>query len=98
MQDRPQILRRIERALTLFFGSLAPGLAERHIQARAAAEESRLREVREREERVEREQREEEARQAETSNATANNESAEALSKAQAKEGQSANQTPLVKV
>ena len=40
------ILRRIERAVALFVASLAPGVAERHIQARQAAE-ARERELRE---------------------------------------------------
>ena len=56
-----QVLRRCERAAMLFFGSLAPGLAERHIQARNDAESARQREVQEREDR---EKGEEEARKA----------------------------------
>lgn len=55
-----QAFRRFERAAALFVASLAPGVAERHIQAREAAEAARQREIREREDR---ERKEEEERQ-----------------------------------
>ena len=47
-------LRRVERATALFVASLVPGVGERHIAARDAAEAARLAEEREREERVRR--------------------------------------------
>ena len=53
-------LRRAERAVALFVASLVPGVGERHIAARDAAEAARAAEQREREERV---RLEEEARQ-----------------------------------
>ncbi|KAL9112369.1 MAG: hypothetical protein Q9187_007775, partial [Circinaria calcarea] len=48
-------LRRAERATALFVASLVPGVGERHIAARDAAEAARLAEEREREERLRRE-------------------------------------------
>lgn len=48
-------LRRVERATALFVASLVPGVGERHIAARDAAEAARLAEEREREERLRRE-------------------------------------------
>ena len=45
------LFRRAERAIALFLASLAPGVAERHIQARDAAEAARQLHQREREER-----------------------------------------------
>ena len=50
-----QNIRRIERAIALFVASLVPGVGERHIAAREAAEAARQAEVREREERARRE-------------------------------------------
>ncbi|KAG8528824.1 uncharacterized protein KY384_006513 [Bacidia gigantensis] len=49
-----QTLRRAERATALFLASLAPGVAERHIRAREAAEAARQQDIREREEREKR--------------------------------------------
>lgn len=46
-----QLFRRVERAIALFLASLAPGVAERHIQARDAAEAALQLRLREREER-----------------------------------------------
>ena len=57
-----QGLRRIERAVALFIASLVPGVGERHIAAREAAEAARQMEEREQAERLSRE--EEERRQA----------------------------------
>lgn len=54
------LFRRAERAIALFLASLAPGVAERHIQARDAAEAARQLHRREREEREERERNERE--------------------------------------
>ena len=56
-----QYIRRVERAIALFVASLVPGVGERHIAAREAAEAARQAEVRERAEQTQRE--EEEARQ-----------------------------------
>ena len=56
-------LRRAERAIALFVASLVPGVGERHIAAREAAEAARQAELREREEQDRREA--EEARQRE---------------------------------
>lgn len=56
-----QTIRRIERAIALFVASLVPGVGERHIAARVAAEAARQAESRQREEEARRE--EEEARQ-----------------------------------
>lgn len=53
-------IRRVERAMALFVASLVPGVGERHIAARDAAEAARQAAEREREEQV---RREEEARQ-----------------------------------
>ena len=49
-------LRRVERAVALFVASLVPGVGERHIAAREAAEAVRQAEERERQERVAREE------------------------------------------
>ena len=51
-----QSFRRIERAVALFVASLVPGVGERHIAAREAAEAARQVEVREREERARKEE------------------------------------------
>ena len=55
-----QSFRRIERAVALFVASLVPGVGERHIAAREAAEAARQVEAREREERAKREEEERE--------------------------------------
>ena len=60
-----QGFRRIERAVALFVASLVPGVGERHIAAREAAEAARQQQEREREERARRE--EEERQQAQGS-------------------------------
>ncbi len=58
-----QYLRRAERAVALFVASLVPGVGERHIAARDAAESARIREERERDmEREERNRQEERER------------------------------------
>lgn len=59
-----QSLRRAERAIALFVASLVPGVGERHIAAREAAEAARQAEAREREERA----RKEEARERQQGN------------------------------
>ena len=64
-----QGLRRIERAVALFVASLVPGVGERHIAAREAAEAARQREEQEREERARRE--EEERQQAQSTEESA---------------------------
>ena len=51
-----QSFRRIERAVALFVASLVPGVGERHIAAREAAEAARQVEAREREERARKEE------------------------------------------
>ena len=51
-----QSLRRVERAIALFVASLVPGVGERHIAAREAAEAARQAEAREREERARKEE------------------------------------------
>lgn len=51
-----QSMRRIERAIALFVASLIPGVGERHIAAREAAEAARQAEIREREEQARREE------------------------------------------
>ena len=53
-----QSFRRVERAIALFVASLVPGVGERHIAVREAAEAARQAEVREREERLRREEEE----------------------------------------
>ena len=61
-----QSLRRVERAVALFVASLVPGVGERHIAAREAAEAAeaaRQAEAREREERVRKEEQDARARQ-----------------------------------
>ena len=55
-----QSFRRVERAVALFVASLVPGVGERHIAAREAAEAARQAEAREREERARKEEEEEE--------------------------------------
>ena len=55
-----QSFRRLERAIALFVASLVPGVGERHIAAREAAEAARQAETREREEHA---RKEEEARE-----------------------------------
>lgn len=54
-----QSFRRVERAVALFVASLVPGVGERHIAAREAAEAARQAEAREREERARKEEEEE---------------------------------------
>ncbi len=65
-----QGMRRVERAIALFVASLVPGVGERHIAAREAAEAARQAEIREREEQSRREG--EEARQREEGNGPEN--------------------------
>ena len=60
-----QSFRRVERAVALFVASLVPGVGERHIAAREAAEAARQAEAREREERA---RKEEEARERQQEN------------------------------
>ena len=55
-----QSFRRAERAIALFLASLVPGVGERHIAAREAAEAARRAEARDREERLRKEEEEEE--------------------------------------
>ena len=50
-----QSVRRVERAIALFIASLVPGVGERHIAAREAAEVARQAEARERDEQALRE-------------------------------------------
>ncbi|KAL9637374.1 MAG: hypothetical protein Q9164_002219 [Protoblastenia rupestris] len=64
-----QGLRRIERAIALFIASLVPGVGERHIAAREAAEAARQAEIREREDQARRE--EEDARQQQAGSSSA---------------------------
>ena len=58
-----QSFRRVERAVALFVASLVPGVGERHIAAREAAEAARQAEARESEERARKEQEERERQQ-----------------------------------
>ena len=58
-----QSFRRVERAIALFVASLVPGVGERHIAAREAAEAARQIEAREREERARKEEAESRERQ-----------------------------------
>ena len=96
-----QSFRRVERAVALFVASLVPGVGERHIAAREAAEAARQAEAREREERARKE--EEEARERQEGNADVGSgivadgvgESGESSS---APEQQLAAQRPLVEV
>ena len=60
-----QGIRRVERAIALFIASLVPGVGERHIAAREAAEAARQAEVREREQRAQREEEDARKRQEE---------------------------------
>lgn len=64
-----QNFRRVERAVALFVASLVPGVGERHIAAREAAEAARQAEAREREELARKE--EEDARERREGNAEA---------------------------
>lgn len=96
-----QGLRRIERAVALFIASLVPGVGERHIAAREAAEAARLAEEREQEERRRRE--EEEREQASTNEL--NSSAAEESTQHGAESGsgtsaapESAAQPPLIEV
>ena len=61
-----QTLRRIERAVALFVASLVPGVGERHIAVREAAEAARQAEIRERQDRLRRDEEENRQRQTET--------------------------------
>lgn len=67
-----QSIRRVERAIALFVASLVPGVGERHIAAREAAEAARQAEAREREEQARSEEEEEEARQRQEESAPEN--------------------------
>ena len=58
-----QSFRRVERAIALFVASLVPGVGERHIAAREAAEAARQAEVQEREERARKQEQNARARQ-----------------------------------
>lgn len=60
-----QTIRRVERAIALFVASLVPGVGERHIAVREAAEAARQAEVRERQEQTRREEEEAQQRQVE---------------------------------
>ncbi|KAK4696466.1 hypothetical protein P7C71_g1439, partial [Lecanoromycetidae sp. Uapishka_2] len=99
-----QSMRRIERAIALFVASLVPGVGERHIAAREAAEAARQAEVREREERARSE--EEEARKQREERAPENtgaNESDSALDReaggsSPAQQQEQAAQPPLVEI
>jgi len=53
-----QSIRQVERAIALFVASLVPGVGERHIAAREAAETARQAEIREREDQTRREEEE----------------------------------------
>ncbi|KAL8943890.1 MAG: hypothetical protein Q9216_000784 [Gyalolechia sp. 2 TL-2023] len=63
------MFRRVERAVALFLASLVPGVGERHIAARDAAEARRVEEERQREAAVTREREEQEERARDTANA-----------------------------
>ncbi|KAL9597742.1 MAG: hypothetical protein Q9219_004936 [cf. Caloplaca sp. 3 TL-2023] len=65
LQERhdQSLLRRAERAIALFLASLVPGVGERHIAARDAAEARRVAEEREREAAAEREREEQAGRE-----------------------------------
>ena len=89
-----QSFRRAERAVALFVASLVPGVGERHIAAREAAEAARQAEAREREERARKE--EEDARERQDGNvADGAGEGGESSS---APERQQAVQPPLLEV
>ncbi|KAI4130551.1 MAG: hypothetical protein LQ338_001699 [Usnochroma carphineum] len=70
-RNEQSLLRRAERAVALFVASLVPGVGERHIAARDAAEARRLEGEREREARVQREREEREERERERESAAA---------------------------
>ncbi|KAL9103688.1 MAG: hypothetical protein Q9163_001282 [Psora crenata] len=86
-----QGLRRIERAVALFVASLVPGVGERHIAAREAAEALRL-ETREREERLRRE--EEEVRQQQAGTSVVGSEGTDAEADVSSREAAAATQGP----
>ena len=97
-----QTFRRVERAIALFVASLVPGVGERHIAAREAAEAARQTENREREERA-REEEEEAAREREQGNIDTENghiadRAGEGGESSSASEQQRTAQPPLVEV
>ena len=97
-----QVISRAERATALFLASLAPGVAERHIQAREAAEAARQRETREREERETRQA--DEAKQAQEAEAAASLTAPAAVTAGETRSSSSGNgsqsgpQPPLIEV
>ncbi|KAI4118570.1 MAG: hypothetical protein LQ345_001407 [Seirophora villosa] len=68
-RNEQSLFRRAERAVALFVASLVPGVGERHIAARDAAEARRLEAEREREVRAQREREEQEEREMEVQEA-----------------------------
>lgn len=91
-----QSFRRIERAVALFVASLVPGVGERHIAAREAAEAARQVEAREREERAKKE--EEEVRERQEGMIDGADGAGEGGESSSAPEQQQAAQPPLVEV
>lgn len=90
-----QSFRRVERAVALFVASLVPGVGERHIAAREAAEAARRAEAREREERVRKEEEEARERQEGSADAGGGNVGSESSS---VPEQQQAAERPLIEV
>ena len=89
-------VRRIERATALFIASLVPGVGERHIAARDAAEAARQAMEREREEQA---RREEEARQqAEGVQETVTEDNSADAEQRATQRGDQADQRPLVEI
>ena len=92
-----QSFRRVERAVALFVASLVPGVGERHIAAREAAEAARQTEAREREERARKaEEESRERQQGNVHNVAEGSEESRGSSSAQ--EQPPAAQPPLVEV
>ena len=96
-----QSFRRVERAVALFIASLVPGVGERHIAAREAAEAARQAEGREREQRVRKEEEEMRERQegnVDVGNGNVADRAGEGGESSSAPEQQEAAQPPLLEV
>ena len=94
-----QSFRRAERAIALFVASLVPGVGERHIAAREAAEAARQAEAREREERARKEEaRERQQRNVHLEDAHVADGAGEVGESSSAPEQQPAAQPPLIEV
>lgn len=92
-----QSFRRVERAVALFVASLVPGVGERHIAAREAAEAARQAEAREREARIKEEEERQEGN-ADAGEGTVADGAVEGSESSSLPEQQQAAERPLVEV